>query len=107
MECDSYEWGQYFKSILGGLGEYFGVPAILSDFAVGEKSVEGLLFDNWEIMGEPEGWLLGASHNRTTRITPNQNIKCFDDSCYQKSLSKNRMCKPGMLLLLSRSHLLI
>ena len=91
-----------FKSmsfILGSLGEYFGVPAILSDFAVGEKSVEGLIYENWEFMGAPEGWLLGASHNRTTKIAQNQNFKCFDDSCYHKSLADNKICKPGMLLI--------
>ena len=83
--------------ILGSLGEYFGVPAILSEFAVGEKSVESIIYENWHIMGEPEGWLLGASHNRTTSITSNQHSECFDDSCYHKSLSENKMCKPGML----------
>ena len=52
-----------------------------------------------EMMNEMmnEIWLLGASHNQTSKFESKKSMKCGKDFCYRKSLDTNKICKPGTL----------
>ena len=42
-------------------------------------------------------WILGASYNSTSKFDSEEKSRCGRDSCYQKSLNKKQICKPGKL----------
>ena len=88
-----------------GLGEYLGLPAVLSEeldhlkipvFASLKDFYENA--ENWR----QEIWLLGASYDTTNKFESEKSLKCGADSCYKKSLDNNKICKPGMLFFKSK-----
>ena len=42
-------------------------------------------------------WILGASYVKTMQFYSKNESKCGRDSCYHKSLSEKKICKPGKL----------
>ena len=46
-----------------------------------------------------EIWILGASFNSTSEFASHNKFKCGEDSCYEKSISERKICKPGKLYL--------
>ena len=78
-----------------GILKYLGLPALLSEevHSLG-KSIQWT-WDN-ELNRTTNFWVLGASFNET-RILSNSRIKCDEISCYEKSLSERKICKPGKL----------
>ena len=99
----TYHWINlifYFLKRNLGLGQYFGIPAVLSEELDHLKiRVHSFIQDfyrdstNWR----SDIWLLGASYNRTNKFDSEKSLKCGGDSCYRKSLDNNNICKPGML----------
>ena len=89
-----------------GLGEYLGLPAVLSEeLDLQKKAVYTSITDFY---GNPENqrqeiWLLGASYDTTNKFESEKSLKCGADSCYKKSLDNNKICKPGMLFLSQNS----
>ena len=88
---------KYFKTTLG-FGEYFGLPAVLSEELdhLGEP-VEVSTKKFFDQLVKKEIWLLGASYNTTGKLESKSSMKCGEDSCYTKSLDNNKICKPGTL----------
>lgn len=88
-----------------GLGEYLGLPAVLSEeLDLQKKAVYTSITDFY---GNPENqrqeiWLLGASYDTTNKFESEKSLKCGADSCYKKSLDNNKICKPGMLFFKSK-----
>ena len=87
-----------------GFGEYFNVPAVLSEevdyfgYYVEERVHELLYYsENGSYINEI--WILGASFNSTSEFESHDNFKCDEDSCYEKSISERKICKPGKLYL--------
>ena len=91
------------------MGEYFNVPAVLSEevdylgYFVAYKVSQSIRdYPGWigSYRGRyDEGWILGASFNSTSEFESHDNFKCDEDSCYEKSISERKICKPGKLYL--------
>ena len=68
---------------------------------LGESPGESFIYDRlvefWTIQ-EIGFWILGASYNDTLRIDANFDLRCGENSCYEQSLKRGKICKPGMLL---------
>ena len=81
------------------IGEYFGVPAILSEEVLSSgpyTSIYDAFNDvpyRWNRV-----WILGASFNKTSQLDSNDKCKCGENSCYGQSLDELKICKPGKLL---------
>ena len=75
-------------------GRYRGVPAVLSEvaWAAGQS-----VFGAWWNLGWPKPmqfWILGNSFDKIN-ILSNEGVRCDINSCYDKCLSKNEICKQG------------
>ena len=89
----------YFLKTTLDLGEYLGLPAVLSEEFIPDTSITDFVADskNWQGI-----WLLGASYDTINKFESEKSLKCGADSCYKKSLDNNKICKPGMLFLKSK-----
>ena len=103
----------YLFQLYVGFGEYFNVPAVLSEevdylgYFV-EYKVSQAIWERLRVFNRDcwcgssineEGWILGASFNSTSEFESHDNFKCDEDSCYEKSISERKICKPGKLYL--------
>ena len=90
----------YFLWTTLGLGEYFGLPAVLSEELDHlELPVYASIHDFYKKAENrrQEIWLLGASYNSIDKFELEKSMRCGADSCYRKSLDESKICKPGML----------
>ena len=82
-----------------------GLPAVLSEELdhLGEPvEVRTKMFiDQFD---KKEIWLLGASYNSTSKFESKSSMKCGEDFCYTKSVSNNKICKPGTLHFFSKKN---
>ena len=61
------------------------------------SSVEEIWEDHLYNISENSGfWILGQSFSQIN-ISPKNETKCENLSCYEKSLKTNKICKPGKL----------
>ena len=87
-----------------GFGEYFNVPAVLSEevdylgYSVEEKVYDLVVYgENGKYFNEI--WILGGSFNSTSEFESHDKLKCGEASCYEKSITEKKICKPGKLYL--------
>ena len=85
------------------------MPAVLSEevdylgYSVEEKVYDLVVYgENGKYFNEI--WILGASFNSTSEFESNNKFKCGEDSCYQKSITERKICKPGKLYLKSMTE---
>lgn len=81
--------------------EYLGSPALLSEAMSGSgvSTGESFIKDRLNYWQPRMGfWSLGASYYDTLRIDAKSDLRCGEHSCYEQSLKRRKICKPGMLL---------
>ena len=114
----------YLFQLYIGFGKYLYVPAILSEevdylgysveYKVSQAIEERYRVHNRDCWGggghlpkyvtcyssiNKESWIVGASFNSTSEFESYDNFKCDEGSCYEKSISERKICKPGKLYL--------
>ena len=60
------------------------------------SSVEEIWEDHLMGLYDNGFWILGKSFSQIN-ISPKNETKCENFSCYEKSLKTNKICKPGIL----------